>query len=42
MHMKGTYDGADQQPFPLKHKGLFLEDGMFIDLSCTHGQATNS
>lgn len=40
MHMKGTYDGADQYP-PPKHKGSFLEEGTFIDLSCTHGQAAN-
>lgn len=42
MHMKGTYDGADQYPPPKKkHKGSFLEEGTFMDLSCTHGQAAN-
>lgn len=41
MPMKGTYHGADQKPSPLKHKDLFLEDGMFIDLSCTYGQEMN-
>lgn len=41
MHMQGTYDGADQYPPQKKHKGSFLEEGTFIDLSCTHGQAAN-